>query len=167
MISLLPLQSGLNTGQCSCKPHVTGLRCDRCQLTAYLNTSSGECQDCGCNPVGSHNASCTMQGRCHCLDGFQGDSCSACLPTLALPNCNSCQSGFYNFSSTGDSISCQPCTCSQASSVDNDCDTATGQCHCRPGFTGRDCTECDPAAATTGPGCSVCVAGFHSYNGSQ
>ena len=162
------VQAGLNTGQCNCKPHVTGLRCDQCSTTAYLNTTSGECHACNCNAQGSANLSCSAAGVCNCVPGFQGDRCDSCTATLALPGCDDCQAGFYNLSvDTSSSPLCEACQCSTLSSVDNSCDSSTGQCNCRAGFIGRDCTQCDPLAATHGPTCSVCIDGFYGFNGSQ
>ena len=156
-------QSGLQTGQCNCKPHVTGLKCDACTASAYFNTSQGDCLPCNCHTVGSLSISCDSLGRCQCKPGFISDRCDSCIATVTGSDCDTCSPGFFNFSTSG----CQQCSCSAYGAVHNDCDTVTGQCTCLSGFEGLDCSQCDPAAATTGTECNSCVAGYYGYNGSQ
>ena len=41
-------------------------------------------------------------------------------------------------------LSPSQCTCNQAGSVEQDCDTVSGQCMCKENARTRDCSECDP-----------------------
>lgn len=60
----------------------------------------------------------------------------------AFPPCR-CSPGYF-----GDPRlpggSCHPCQCNPGGSVDGNCDSATGQCVCKPGVTGQLCEECEP-----------------------
>uniref|UniRef100_A0A8B9SYN4 Agrin n=1 Tax=Anas platyrhynchos TaxID=8839 RepID=A0A8B9SYN4_ANAPL len=61
------------TGQCSCKPGVGGLKCDRCEPC-----KSG-CTPCNCDPVGSVRDDCEqMTGLCSCKTGITGMKCNQC-----------------------------------------------------------------------------------------
>ncbi|KAK2165282.1 hypothetical protein LSH36_52g01014 [Paralvinella palmiformis] len=72
------------TGQCSCKPGVGGLRCDRCEPGYYglpliaANGNSG-CIACNCNLYGSIRDDCEqMHGTCVCKPGIKGTRCDRC-----------------------------------------------------------------------------------------
>ena len=53
-----------------------------------MATGAG-CAPCGCDPLGSLNASCDDSGQCYCKAGVGGPRCDICLP------------GFYGFSENG------------------------------------------------------------------
>lgn len=55
--------------------------------------------------------------------------------------CERCSSGYYGFPHLPGG-KCIPCNCNPAGSLNDECDTETGQCRCRAGSTGRDCSEC-------------------------
>ena len=51
---------------------------------------------------------------------------------------------------------CIPCQCSPIGSISNVCDKQTGQCHCKEGITGFDCSNCPPRHVVTDFGCLNC-----------
>uniref|UniRef100_A0A6Q2Z0Q9 Laminin subunit gamma-1 n=1 Tax=Esox lucius TaxID=8010 RepID=A0A6Q2Z0Q9_ESOLU len=98
-----------NTGRCSCKPGVTGDKCDRCQPGFHTLTEAG-CRPCSCNPSGSTQECDVQTGRCQCKDNVEGFSCDRC------------KLGFFNMDPRN-SQGCTPCFCFQHSSV---CNSAEG-----------------------------------------
>uniref|UniRef100_A0A4W6FW95 Usherin n=1 Tax=Lates calcarifer TaxID=8187 RepID=A0A4W6FW95_LATCA len=118
-----------DTGQCRCKPHVTGLSCDRCEF-GYWNLSHPDgCVPCDCDPMGSLSQFCEPEGgQCECKPGVGGQ------------RCDSCGSGSYGLRLEG---SCAPCNCSQEGTVPGtDCDPHTGQCVCKKHVEGHRCDSC-------------------------
>ncbi|XP_024832647.1 laminin subunit gamma-2 isoform X2 [Bos taurus] len=74
-----------NTGRCSCKPGVTGDRCDRCLPGFHTLTDAGCTQDrklldskCDCDPAGIVGPCDT--GRCVCKPAVTGERCDRCRP---------------------------------------------------------------------------------------
>ncbi|XP_061239423.1 laminin subunit gamma-2 isoform X2 [Bos javanicus] len=74
-----------NTGRCSCKPGVTGDRCDRCLPGFHTLTDAGCTQDrklldskCDCDPAGIAGPCDT--GRCVCKPAVTGERCDRCRP---------------------------------------------------------------------------------------
>ncbi|NWY00427.1 AGRIN protein, partial [Nothoprocta ornata] len=72
------------TGQCSCKPGVGGLKCDRCEpgfwnFRAIVTDGKSGCTPCSCDPVGSVRDDCEqMTGLCSCKTGITGMKCNQC-----------------------------------------------------------------------------------------
>ncbi|XP_071778073.2 usherin [Centroberyx gerrardi] len=117
------------TGQCQCKPHVTGLSCDRCEF-GYWNLSHADgCVLCDCDPLGSLSSFCEPEGgQCECKAGVGGQ------------RCDSCGRGSYGLRLEG---SCAPCNCSKEGTVaGTECDPHTGQCVCKEHVEGRRCDSC-------------------------
>uniref|UniRef100_A0A3Q3EF52 Usher syndrome 2A (autosomal recessive, mild) n=1 Tax=Labrus bergylta TaxID=56723 RepID=A0A3Q3EF52_9LABR len=126
-----------DTGQCQCKPHVTGVSCDRCEF-GYWNLSHPDgCIPCDCDPLGSLSSFCEPDaGQCECKPGVGGR------------RCNSCGRGSYGLRLEG---SCAPCNCSQAGTAPGtDCDPYTGQCVCKA------------SEHVLGHSCDSCRQGFHT-----
>ncbi|XP_023930665.1 laminin-like protein lam-2 [Lingula anatina] len=118
------------TGQCSCKAHVTGRTCDQCR-DGYWNFQAANpdgCQACNCDPVGSLGSInfCNKDtGVCVCKQNTQGQRCSECKP------------GFFNLTVSNPS-GCQSCDCLPGASTSSVC-VANGNCWCRRSLIGRDC----------------------------
>jgi coxsackievirus/adenovirus receptor len=53
----------LYTGQCQCRPGVTGQRCDVCQPYQYGFSLAG-CKPCECDQIGSLALQCDPLGQC-------------------------------------------------------------------------------------------------------
>uniref|UniRef100_A0A8C3MQ95 Laminin subunit alpha-5 n=1 Tax=Geospiza parvula TaxID=87175 RepID=A0A8C3MQ95_GEOPR len=109
------------TGQCFCKPGVTGQHCDRCEEGYYGFEGCSGCRRCDCD-VGAVGSSCHLQsGQCSCLPGVSGSRCHQCAP------------GYWGFGQGG----CTKCECRGGS-----CDPRTGECTCPSGLTGKQCDVC-------------------------
>uniref|UniRef100_A0A2C9KDW0 EGF-like domain-containing protein n=1 Tax=Biomphalaria glabrata TaxID=6526 RepID=A0A2C9KDW0_BIOGL len=179
---------------CSClnglKLNVDGVTCsvtkecstkvcsDKCAVVNNVET-------CLC-PIGkildSGNANCTDIDLCKnnpcsdtCAETPDGTHITCGCPSgkkLALDGitCQSCTEGTY-----GDSCS-KTCSCTSANTIS--CDKVTGQCNCKPGWTGSSCsddlneclttTSCQTNAhCVNTPGSYVCKCdlGFYLNNG--
>ncbi|XP_063546963.1 laminin subunit gamma-1 [Cydia strobilella] len=135
------------TGYCSCRPHVIGRQCDKCE-DGYYNIRSGEgCKSCECNLEGSYNSTCNPHtGQCYCKPGIDG------------LNCDRCREYHYGFSAEG----CQDCDCDEWGSTNYQCN-ADGQCECQENVEGRRCDRCmeNKKKRADGQGCESCP---HCYN---
>nr|CAD7395884.1 unnamed protein product [Timema cristinae] len=83
------------TQQCSCKPGVGGLKCDRCEpgFWGLPKISEGHqgCIPCGCSQFGSVRDDCEqMTGRCVCKPGIQGQKCTVCTGHSKMLGPNGC-----------------------------------------------------------------------------
>ncbi|XP_059987920.1 laminin subunit gamma-2 isoform X2 [Lagenorhynchus albirostris] len=92
-----------NAGRCSCKPGVTGDRCDRCLPGFHTLTEAGCTQDqrlldskCDCDPAGISGPCDT--GRCVCKSAVTGGRCDRCRP------------GYYHLDG-GNPEGCTQCFC--------------------------------------------------------
>ncbi|KAL3094721.1 hypothetical protein niasHS_006016 [Heterodera schachtii] len=66
------------TGECRCKPLVTGQFCDQCLPEHYgLSNDTNGCKHCDCDPGGSESTHCTAEeGKCRCKPNFEGRRCN-------------------------------------------------------------------------------------------
>ncbi|EDO31103.1 predicted protein [Nematostella vectensis] len=130
-------------GQCSCRPHVIGRKCDECRPDYYDFTSGLGCKACACNMTGSKRSSCHPDtGKCECH------------PSITERQCSRCLDHYFNFTS---GVGCQPCGCNELYSRDLQCDNDTGVCSCKDGVGGAKCTECSDAFYNlTTEGCTGC-----------
>ncbi|KAG6452989.1 hypothetical protein O3G_MSEX007912, partial [Manduca sexta] len=169
----------IRSGQCRCKPHVTGRACDTCE-EGYWGLERGGCRRCEC---GSGASACDpVSGACACAEGVGGAQCDRCLPgyygfgpagCLPCPECpegkvcsptsgrcvcpggslgagcRQCARGYW----AAEPGRCQPCECGPGA-MSNVCEPHTGQCKCRPGWAGTACDEC--AVGHHGPRCKPC-----------
>uniref|UniRef100_A0A8C0QS90 Laminin subunit beta-2-like n=1 Tax=Chelonoidis abingdonii TaxID=106734 RepID=A0A8C0QS90_CHEAB len=118
---------GMIAGQCRCKEHVQGVRCDSCKEAFYglSRTDPQGCQrECGCDPRGiiAGSPPCDhISGDCYCKRFVSGRYCNQCLPE------------FWGLSN--DMAGCRSCAC--ATGWD-------GLCPCRPHLIGRQCDQVQP-----------------------
>uniref|UniRef100_A0A8C4M9B0 Agrin n=1 Tax=Equus asinus asinus TaxID=83772 RepID=A0A8C4M9B0_EQUAS len=77
-------------GQCSCRPGVGGLRCDRCEpgfwnFRGIVTDGRSGCTPCSCDPRGAVRDDCEqMTGLCSCKPGVAGPKCGQCPDGRAL-----------------------------------------------------------------------------------
>uniref|UniRef100_A0A8C9T420 Agrin n=1 Tax=Scleropages formosus TaxID=113540 RepID=A0A8C9T420_SCLFO len=106
------------SGQCSCKPGVGGLKCDRCKpgfwnFRGIATENTSGCTPCNCDTVGSVRDDCEqMSGLCSCKTGVKGLKCNMC-PSGARMGPNA-------------PTSCSELTCKFGAS----CVELEGQAHC-------------------------------------
>uniref|UniRef100_A0A4W3JYV6 Laminin, beta 2 (laminin S) n=1 Tax=Callorhinchus milii TaxID=7868 RepID=A0A4W3JYV6_CALMI len=131
---------GMIAGQCRCKSHVEGPRCDKCKA-GYFGLSADNtqgCQPCRCDPRGTvtDGPSCDpISGDCFCKRLVTGRSCNQCM-------CFSLLWGqTEHWALSHDLNGCRPCDCSIGGAYNNQCSMETGQCHCRGHMVGRRCDQ--------------------------
>ncbi|XP_053890049.1 laminin subunit beta-2 [Malaclemys terrapin pileata] len=126
---------GLLAGQCRCKEHTRGPRCDQCQ-PGFFGLSGDNpqgCQRCQCHPQGtvSDGTQCDpVSGNCFCKRLVTGRSCDQCLPE--------------HWALSHDLLGCRSCDCDVGGAHNNQCAAETGQCHCRSHMVGRTCSQVEP-----------------------
>ncbi|XP_069892911.1 laminin subunit alpha-5-like [Dipodomys merriami] len=65
-----------DSGQCKCRPNVSGRRCDSCAPGFYGYPS---CRPCDCHGAGTAPSVCdALTGQCHCKENVQGPRCDQC-----------------------------------------------------------------------------------------
>ncbi|XP_044280230.1 laminin subunit alpha-3 [Varanus komodoensis] len=116
------------TGQCDCRPGITGWHCDQCLSEAksfpHCQGSSNECDPAG--------AADSYSGSCQCLQNVEGPTCSTCKPlywNLAKENPDGC-------------IECQ---CNEVGTLSGvrECQQVDGECYCKPNVCGGSCDTCE------------------------
>ncbi|KAH0630316.1 hypothetical protein JD844_013235 [Phrynosoma platyrhinos] len=141
---------GLIAGQCRCKEHVQGARCDKCKPGFFgLSADNPQgCQrrifkkilpclfdppGCQCDPRGTvqDGPQCdAITGDCFCKRLVTGRICNQCLPE--------------HWALSPDLHGCRPCDCDVGGAHDNQCATETGQCRCHSHMVGRQCSQVQP-----------------------
>nr|XP_035126645.2 LOW QUALITY PROTEIN: laminin subunit alpha-3 [Callithrix jacchus] len=88
------LECDRDSGQCRCKPRITGQQCDRCASGFYRFP---ECIPCNCNRDGTEPGVCDPgTGACLCKENVEGTECDVCregsfhLDPANLKGCTSC-----------------------------------------------------------------------------
>uniref|UniRef100_A0A673LLL6 Agrin n=1 Tax=Sinocyclocheilus rhinocerous TaxID=307959 RepID=A0A673LLL6_9TELE len=123
-----------STGQCSCKPGVGGLKCDRCEpgfwnFRGIVTENMSGCTPCNCDGVGSVRDDCEqMSGLCSCKPGVKGMKCNVC-PDGSKMGANGCDKG------PEAPKSCDELVCHFGAS----CVEVNGQAHCE--CPSPDCDE--------------------------
>ncbi|XP_036128546.1 laminin subunit beta-3 [Molossus molossus] len=148
------------TGQCVCKEHVQGERCDLCKpgFTGLTYTNPQGCHRCDCSLLGSRrDMPCDEEsGRCLCLPHVVGPQCDQCAP--------------YHWK-LASGRGCEPCACDPNNSLSPQCNQFTGQCPCREGFGGLTCStaairQCpDQTHGDAAMGCRACDCDFRGTEG--
>lgn len=143
------------TGQCVCKEHVQGERCDLCKpgFTGLTSANPQGCHRCDCSVLGSRqDMPCDEEsGRCLCLPHVVGPKCDQCAP--------------YHWK-LASGRGCEPCACDPSNSLSPQCNQFTGQCPCREGFGGLTCSaaairQCpDRTYGDAARGCRACDCDF-------
>uniref|UniRef100_A0A672JZ50 Agrin n=1 Tax=Sinocyclocheilus grahami TaxID=75366 RepID=A0A672JZ50_SINGR len=122
-----------STGQCSCKPGVGGLKCDRCEpgfwnFRGIVTENMSGCTPCNCDGVGSVRDDCEqMSGLCSCKPGVKGMKCNVC-PDGSKMGANGCDKG--NAPKSCDELMCH---------FGASCVEVNGQAHCE--CPSPDCDE--------------------------
>ncbi|XP_031440246.1 laminin subunit alpha-1 isoform X2 [Clupea harengus] len=138
------------TGQCECRHHVEGGKCDRCEVGFHGLLSGQGCAACNCSQSGSTSVACDEEGQCQCITGVAGDKCDRC------------QQGYYNFQEGG----CTPCDCAY---THGNCHPETGECICPPHTKGDKCELCEENYWGHNPmtGCKSCDCSVAGSSSSQ
>ncbi|XP_042537993.1 laminin subunit beta-3 [Dipodomys spectabilis] len=148
------------TGQCVCKEHVRGERCDLCKpgFTGLTYANPQGCHRCDCSVLGARqDMPCDEEsGRC------------LCLPNVVGPKCDQCAPSHWKLAS---GRGCEPCACDPRNSLSSQCNQFTGQCHCQEGFSGLKCNAAamrrcpDRTHGDTITGCQACDCDFRGTEG--
>ncbi|XP_065060169.1 laminin subunit alpha-1-like [Rhopilema esculentum] len=143
-------------GQCHCKPGVDGRDCSYCR-PGFYNFSSSGCTPCSCKGL---NKICDpVTGVCQCPNNtigrvcdpcacnnnsnecFRNGDCFNCAFNTTSTRCELCREGFFGDAKTQ---SCRACGCHVHGSLNQSCDTISGQCNCKAGVVGLRCDRCLP-----------------------
>ncbi|KAJ7406864.1 hypothetical protein WISP_130137 [Willisornis vidua] len=162
-------------GQCKCKTHVIGRRCDRCAPGSYgfgpLGCSWPRCDRCSPGYFGAPEMEGGVCRPCQCNNNIDTSDpggcdprtgqCLRCLYHTAGPHCAQCQPGYY-----GNALqrSCRPCECEPLGSESPQCEQDSGQCQCRLGFGGLRCDHCQRGYQEPFPHCSPCHPCFGHWD---
>jgi laminin alpha 1/2 len=116
-----------------CPEGYTGERCEICANGYFGNPMipGGFCSPCDCGP----NANITQPDYCDHLTG----QCKICIGNTGGWKCDECLPQHYGNPALGD---CKPCNCNPEGSENLNCHPVTGQCLCKPNFTGLKCDRC-------------------------
>lgn len=129
-----------------CRDNTAGDACHLCAKGYYGDPGQpGGCRPCACPSVERNFAdSCHLlrdgTQSCSCARGYRGERCGKC--------------DYGHFGNPLEGVPCQACLCNANGSVSDECDELTGQCNCKPGITGRDCSFCAPRHVIGPAGCT-------------
>ncbi|CAH0547112.1 unnamed protein product [Brassicogethes aeneus] len=122
-------------GQCLCKPHIIGRKCEACRTGYY---GFPDCKPCECPST----AYCEPEtGQCICPRNVIGEKCDKCDKLT------------YGFDSL---IGCEECNCHPLGiEKTTQCDLLNGSCACKENVEGRTCSTCKPGFYAF-PHCESC-----------
>ncbi|OQV23620.1 Laminin subunit alpha-2 [Hypsibius exemplaris] len=145
-----------DSGRCmNCLHQTEGERCQRCEKGYYGEAHKGQrdgCKRCACPSVDhNYSESCSVVRHDDAVDFV----CDRCRHGFIGEKCESCEKGYYGNPRRG--VPCVPCQCNTWGSANNLCDVLTGQCQCRGGLQGRDCSKCQVGHVITSNGCVNCM----------
>ncbi|XP_057303936.1 laminin subunit alpha-1-like isoform X1 [Hydractinia symbiolongicarpus] len=132
MAKLFP---GKNIGDCFCKQHVIGSKCDMCMNGFYRLEASNNhgCRPCACHLPG------TVQRLNTCHKDFFGQC--PCKANVKLRDCSKCKDGYYDLRNDH-SEGCKWCDCDVGASISPYiCHKVTGVCTCRAHIYSRRCKQ--------------------------
>uniref|UniRef100_A0A8C7F5J6 Laminin, alpha 2 n=1 Tax=Oncorhynchus kisutch TaxID=8019 RepID=A0A8C7F5J6_ONCKI len=153
--------------KCDCPLGYSGLSCEECVAGLYrLSARSGgaasradigSCVQCQCN---RHSEACDPETSIcqNCQHNTEGDRCECCAPgyygvvrgrpgdckLCACPSTTMRTKGLndYHCAACPEGGKCEECKCDTHGAWPQPCDLRSGQCCCRPGATGRTCSQC-------------------------
>uniref|UniRef100_A0A8L8JDH0 Laminin subunit alpha-2 n=1 Tax=Heligmosomoides polygyrus TaxID=6339 RepID=A0A8L8JDH0_HELPZ len=141
-----------------CEHSTMGDHCDQCKSGYIGDAREGgakACTKCACPLVEN-----SFSDTCAAVDYGRGYVCNACKPGYTGQYCESCVTGYFGEPSMPGGF-CQSCDCHPDGSLHGACNPLTGQCECRPGVTGRDCSRCQHRHAFIGGVCTSCDQGCY------
>merc|ERR1719422_643915 len=124
-------------GRCiECGGNRDGPHCEICKPNHYISPIKDTlgrqpCEPCDCDPTGSTDLQCSIDGKCQCKAGVTGDKC------------DQCEANYWNFPDEADP-GCESCECMVEGSLGNrpSCDTEDGKCVCKNNVEGQRCDRC-------------------------
>ncbi|KAI1731321.1 laminin EGF domain-containing protein [Ditylenchus destructor] len=140
---------------CRCDHNTCGDNCERC-CDGFVQKKwrpSRELDEFGCEPCNcfGHSLECVYDEEVEAsglsLDVHGnysgGGRCLNCQDNTEGINCNKCKAGFHRplGKNWSDRDVCQPCVCDPEKHTSN-CAEETGECECKPQFTGPNCDQC-------------------------
>ncbi|XP_067120373.1 laminin subunit alpha lam-3-like [Centruroides vittatus] len=138
-----------NTGICmNCTENTDGSYCEICAKGYYGDPFKAPCLPCACPHILN-----SFSDVCESDDS--GYICTNCEIGYTGTHCEICSDGYYGnpFKEGG---FCKSCNCNSYGSISQICDKVTGQCHCKEGIFGRDCSICQPHHILTESKCISC-----------
>jgi len=119
-----------------CGGNRDGPHCEICKPNHYISPVKDTlgrqpCEPCDCDPTGSTDLQCSIDGKCQCKAGVTGDKC------------DQCEANYWNFPDEADP-GCESCECMVEGSLGNrpSCDTEDGKCVCKNNVEGQRCDRC-------------------------
>ncbi|CAD6189781.1 unnamed protein product [Caenorhabditis auriculariae] len=141
-----------------CEHNTHGEFCEQC-LPGFIGDAreggANACTKCACPLIDN-----SFSDSCVAVDYGRGYVCNGCKPGYTGQYCESCIAGYFGDPSHVGGF-CETCGCHPDGSLHGACNPLTGQCECRPGVTGRDCSRCQERHAFIGGVCTSCDQGCY------